>query len=207
MKNKLLCLQIIATALVAGCASVTPTTEQQAGYVIYDIKSDTGISASRLADAIKVGLQKESSQVQITGGIPPHPLPEKPGRFRMTNPFAGGSNLALLLGGSGKSPVQVQVPTCDDAILTARAGRTGMARYGESTSFFLCLLPYRDGYHLDIYSEFSKRSGGIDPAALGAALARSVVGDSSQFTSNTIASVVDSIKATGATVTLVEAYP
>ena len=205
MKNKLLCLQIIATAaLVAGCASVTPTTEQQAGYVIYDIKSDTGISASRLADAIKVGLQKESSQVQITSGIPPHPLPEKPGRFRMTSPFAGGGNLGVLLAAAGKS---VQVPTCDDAILTARAGRTGMARYGESTSFFLCLLPYRDGYHLDIYSEFSKRSGGIDPAALGAALARSVVGDSSQFTSNTIASVVDSIKATGATVTFIEAYP
>lgn len=206
MKNRVLCLHVMVAMLITGCASVTPTTERQAGYVIYDIKPDNGVSASRLAEAIKVGLQKQTSQVQITSGIPPHPLPEKPGRFRMTKPLANAGGLTALLAASGKS-LDLQVPTCDDAILTANAGRTGMARYGESTSFFLCLLPYRDGYHLDIYSEFSKHSGGVDPAALGAALARSVIGDSSQFTMKTIASVVDSIKATGANVNLVEAYP
>jgi hypothetical protein len=38
-------------------------------------------------------------------------------------------------------------------------------------------------------------------------LARTVVGDTSQFIPRTIADVVDSVKATGATVTMTEAYP
>jgi hypothetical protein len=40
---------------------------------------------------------------------------------------------------------------------------------------------------------------------LGATLARTVVGDSSQFIPRTIAAMVDSVKATGAASTLVEA--
>jgi hypothetical protein len=82
-----------------------------------------------------------------------------------------------------------------------------MAKYGEHTLFFLCVLPYQGGYNLDVYTKFSMASGGFSPETLGATLARNVVGDSSQFIPRTIASVVDSIKQTGATVNLVESYP
>lgn len=42
---------------------------------------------------------------------------------------------------------------------------------------------------------------------LGATLARSVVGDTSQFSPRTIRAIVDGVAGTGATVKLVEAYP
>ena len=54
---------------------------------------------------------------------------------------------------------------------------------------------------------FTKASGAFNAATLGATLARTVVGDTSQFIPRTIADVVDSVKATGATVTMTEAYP
>jgi len=188
-----------AAAALGGCASMTPTHEERASYAIYDVHAADGLAPSHIADAIKVGLQKQTSQVQITQGIPPSPLPEKPGRFKLVNPF--GPNLTALAGQS------LQMPTCDDALLTARAGDTSMAKYGESTLFFLCVLPYQGGYHLDVYTKFSMASGGFNPQVLGATLARNVVGDSSQFVPRTIASVIDNIKQAGATVDLVEAYP
>ncbi|AHK80609.1 hypothetical protein M911_04710 [Ectothiorhodospira haloalkaliphila] len=82
-----------------------------------------------------------------------------------------------------------------------------MNQYGENTTFFLCLQPYKAGYHIDIYVAFSKKSGAVTPALLGATLARNVLGDSSQFLPRTIEGVVDEVKKTGAEVTLVEAYP
>ena len=197
MKN--LGIILCAAAAVSGCASMTPTHEDRASYAIYDVHAADGLAPAHIADAIKVGLQKQTSQVQITQGIPPSPLPEKPGRFRLVNPF--GPNLTALAGQS------LQMPTCDDALLTARAGDTSMAKYGESTLFFICVLPYQGGYHLDVYTKFSMASGGFNPQTLGATLARNVVGDSSQFIPRTIASVIDSVKQTGATVDLVESYP
>jgi hypothetical protein len=196
--KKLLMVSLCASALT-GCATMTPTTETRASYAIYDVHAAQGLTASQVAEAIRTGLQKQTDQVQITQGIPPSPLPEKPGRFRLVNPF--GQGMAALAGRS------LQMPVCDDAILTARAGNTGMAQYGENTLFFLCVLPYQGGYHLDVYTQFSMASGGFSPQALGATLARGVVGDSSQFIPRTIASVVDSVKQTGASVDLVESYP
>jgi predicted house-cleaning NTP pyrophosphatase (Maf/HAM1 superfamily) len=68
-------------------------------------------------------------------------------------------------------------------------------------------MPYRGGCALNICTTFSKASGAFSLATLGAALVRSVVGDTSQFIPKTIAQVVESLKQTGALVTLVEAYP
>jgi hypothetical protein len=135
-------------------------------------------------------------------GIPPSPLPEKAPRFKLVSPY--GANLSALAAASGQS---VQVPTCEGAIVTANAVDSSMRQYGEGTTFFVCLMPYQGGYALNVYSTFSKASGGFSAKSLGTDLARSVVGDSSQFIPRTIANIVDSVKATGATVTLVEAYP
>jgi hypothetical protein len=44
-------------------------------------------------------------------------------------------------------------------------------------------------------------------ATLGATLARTVVGDSSQLIPRTIAAMVDNLKAAGTSASLVEAYP
>jgi hypothetical protein len=199
---KRICL-IGAASLLAGCASTTPTRELSSGYAVFDVKAAPEVGHARMAEAVKTALQKNMSSVQIVNGIPPSPLPDKAPRFQLVSPFKG-SNLGALAAASGQS---LQVPTCEGAILMTNARDTSMARYGEATTFFACVMPYQGGYALNVYTTFAKASGSFSAATLGATLARTVVGDSSQFIPRTIAAIVDSVKATGATVTLVEAYP
>lgn len=197
-------LSTLAAVLALGaCASATPTRELSSGYAVFDIQASPQIGPARIAEAVKLALQKNMSQVQISNRIPPSPLPEKAPRFALVSPFKG-SGLAALAASQGQS---LQVPTCEGAILTANARDNSMARYGEGTTFFACLMPYQSGYSLNVYTTFAKASGGFSAATLGATLARTVVGDSSQFIPRTIAAVVDGVKATGAEVTLIEAYP
>ena len=192
-----------ATVLLAGCAATTPTTETSVAYAIYDIKAGPEVTPGRVAEAVKVALQSNTSQVQIVNSIPPSPLPEKAPRFQLLSPFKG-TNLAALAGASAQA---FQVPTCEGAILTATAGATGMAKYGEATSFFACVMPYQGGYSLNIYARFNKASGAFTSATLVATLAQPLVGDSSKFIPRTIGAIVAGVKETGATVTLVEAFP
>jgi hypothetical protein len=193
---------ITASLVLAGCASTTPTREVSSGYAIFNVQAGPEIGHARLAEAVKTGLQQSTSRVQVVNGIPPSPLPEKAPRFRLVSPY--GANLSALAAASGQA---VQMPVCDGAIVTANAADTSMRQYGEGTTFFVCLMPYQGGYALNVYTTFSKASGAFSAATLGATLARTVVGDTSQFIPRTINYIVDSVKATGATVTLVEAYP
>lgn len=191
-----------AAALVAACGTTTPTREMSSGYAIFEIKAGADVSGAKLSEAIKTALQQQTSSVQIVNGIPPSPLPEKAPRFQLVSPLKG--NLAALAASSGQL---LQVPTCDGAILTANARDTSMSRYGEGSTFFVCLMPYQTGYSMNVYTTFSKASGAFSAATLGATLARTVVGDSSKFIPRTIAAMVDAVKSTGATVATVEAYP
>ena len=193
----------IAALFGAGCASTTPTRETSAGYAVYDVKAGPDVGSARIAEAIKVALQKNTSRVQIVNGIPPSPLPEKAPRFALVSPLKG-SNLGALAAASGQS---VQVPSCNGAILMANARDSSMAAYGEATSFFACLMPYQGGYSLNVYTTFSEASGSFNAATLGATLARPLVGDTSQFIPRTLAQIVAGVQKTGATVTLLEAYP
>ena len=190
-------------ALLAGCAATTPTRETSVGYAIYDIQAAPEAGAAKIAEAIKVALQKNTSRVQLSNGIPPSPLPEKAPRFQLVSPFKG-SNLGALAAASGQS---LQVPMCEGATLTANARDSSMSNYGEATTFFACLMPYQGGYSLNIYTTFTKASGMISAATLGATLMRPFVGDSGQFIPRTIAQIVEGVQQTGATVKLVEAYP
>lgn len=196
-------LGVAAAVVLSGCASTTPTREVSSGYAVFDIKAGPEVTASRLAEAVKTSLQTRMTGVRIANNIPPSPLPEKAARFKLASPFKG-SGLEAIAAASGQS---FQVPTCEGSILTANAADNSMSKYGEGTTFFACLMPYQGGYSLNVYTTFTKASGGFSAEALGAALARTVVGDSSQFIPRTIGVLVDSIKATGANVTLVEAYP
>jgi hypothetical protein len=203
MRKKSLAMAALAALGMAGCAGITPTREVSSGYAVFDVKAGQDIAAARIAEAIKTALQKNMSQVQIVNGIPPSPLPDQAPRFRLVLPFKG-SGLGALAAASGQS---LQVPTCEGAVLTANARDTSMARYGEGTTFFACLMPYKGGYALNVYTTFAKASGAFSAATLGASLARSVVGDSSQFIPRTIAQMVEAVKSTGADVRLQEAYP
>lgn len=190
-------------ALLAGCAATTPTRETTVGYAIYDIQAGPQVGSARLADAIKVALQRNTSRVQIANGIPPSPLPQNAPRFQLLSPLKG-SNLAALAAASGQS---VQVPTCEGATLTANARDSSMGSYGENTTFFACLMPYQGGYSLNVYTTFTKASGGFNATTMGAPLMRPFVGDSGQFIPRTIGQIVEGLQQTGATVRLVEAFP
>ena len=190
---------LVLGILMSGCASNTPTISVEEAYAIYDIKADS-IRAVDLSSAIIDGFKEQTSNVHAKKSIPPYPLPEMPGRFRFEQPKLKG-NLAAIM---GQMPKQAK---CDDAVLTINAAYTGMSSYGERTTFFSCLLPYEGGYHLDIYTTYTTREGGYNAKALGAQLAKSVVGDSSGLIPKTISSVIKSIESTGAGIDLVEVYP
>ena len=191
-------IAVIACGLLSACASTTRTREVTEGYRIYDIKNASTLSS--LASNLKESLQTSSDKATISNSIPPHPLPEKPGRFTVVNPFAK-SNLGALMAANGG----FKIPKCENSPFT---GLTQDNFDGsENTTFFVCLQPYIDGYHMDIYYSFTKVSGGFSPEALGKALAQSAFGDSSQFIPRTIASLEKAVQDTGAALSLVEAYP
>lgn len=185
--------------LLSGCHTFTPTCETQESYAIYDIKPTQGVAASKIAEAVKVGLQRGTNELRVKMGIPPSPLPSTPGRFSLENPLGRFAALAA------QSCQSVQFPTCNGAILTAQGERSYVT--GQKTIFFACLLPYQSGYHLDFHTTFTKKSGGVSAQALASTLVDSTVGDSSQFIPTIINRVVRHVQEAGAEVMLVEAYP
>lgn len=191
---------LLVLGLLSGCSGMgTRTTETITSYAIYDVTPMSGVTAGRIADGIKTTLKKSMSSVNISSGIPPSPLPGQPGRFRLVNPFKN-SPFAAMAGAQ-------MMPVCDGALVTAIANDSAMSSYGENTMFFLCLLPYTSGYHLDIYVSFTRRSGLFSTNTMAATLMRPLTGDSSQFIPRTIQSIVQSIEEAGATTKLVEQYP
>jgi hypothetical protein len=203
MKSTPRAVPVVALVVLAGCASTTPTIETTPGYAIYDIKAPAGVTNAQIAEVVKTSLQKSMSAVHITNAIPPSPLPARAPRFQLVSPFKG-SGLAALAAVSGQS---LQVPTCEDAIVTAQAADTSMRKYGEATSFFACVMPYQGGWTLNVYTTFRKASGAFNAQTLAATLMRPLTGDSSQYILRTINGMVEAVKATGATVTLMEAHP
>jgi len=197
---KLFALLSGVTLAISGCAALTPTKEMSEGYRVYDVKGVK--NPGELAASLKQAMQVNAKSVTFSNNIPPNPLPEKPGRFKTTSPF-GSTGLGALLGAQGSA---VKVPVCEDSIVTATS-HDDFGDGAENTTFFVCLLPYANGYHLDIYYSFSKASGGASPKALGQNLARSMVGDSSQFIPRTLAALETAAQSAGGVVTVVESYP
>ena len=189
---------ISAVFLTSCTTTANKTREISEGYRIYAISgaSDHG----QIVANLKLAVQTHTDKAYFTNNIPPHPLPKKPGRFKLTSPFAKSGLGALVAAQSG-----VKIPKCDGAIFTAYANDRFEGT--EKTTFFVCLLPYEGGYHMDVYYSFTKSSGGFSARALGQALARSVVGDSSQFIPRTLAALENAAQASGGQVKLLESYP
>lgn len=202
MKKSTLAIKSIAAAsvlLISACASMTPTREVTEGYRIYDVKGSSSHGA--LSSNLKTAMQENADSVKFSNNLPPHPLPDKPGRFELMNPYEG-TNIGKLMAAQGKS---VKVPQCENALISATSNDNFQG--AENTTFFVCLMPYTQGYHMNVYYTFTKVSGGFTPKALGSQLASSVMGDSSQFIPRTIAALETAITDTGASIAVVEAYP
>lgn len=199
MKSKIVLASLIA--ILSGCSSVTPKTEVQTSYWIYDIKTDKNIS--QVSTAVIEALQSQMSEINVTRNIPPSPVPDEPSRFQMSNALSN-SNIGILMANSG---ISLQIPTCENAILIGSSQDTGMRSWGENTSANICLWQYKEGYHLDIIVKFTNSTGGYNAKSLGKALATTFVGDSSQAIPTKINNIEEKLNTDGLKATLVEQYP
>jgi hypothetical protein len=188
----------LALFLLAGCASMTPTQQTEASFVIYDVQP-ASINRGRFLDAITQAVQKNQQQVRVTRDIQTGELPEKPARFVLKEPFAN-TNIGAMMSASGQT---LKKPVCENPILTLASGSSGA---GGATSFFLCVIPYKDGYSVNIYSTFTSSSGGLSVDALGAALAKSVVGDASQYIPRAMNEVRKASESVGGNVSIIDSY-
>ncbi|MET4695222.1 hypothetical protein [Endozoicomonas lisbonensis] len=198
-KGSKVALALAASTLLTACASMTPTREVTEGYRIYDITGDVGSSV--IAADLRTALQQNADQVRFSNSIPPHPLPETPARFTLTDPFAN-SSMGTLMAAQGNS---MKVPECEGSTFTATSNANFQG--AENTTFFVCLMPYSEGHHVNVYYNFTSVSGGFSPEDLGRTLAQSVVGDSSQFIPRIIASLETAAAKSGSNVKLLESYP
>ena len=195
---------IVAFALT-GCGATNNYLGQKTKTVEYYRIFDLKTSASRqvVSKAASDGIGRNAGNAQEATPIPASgEIPEKPGRFKLVNPFEG-SKLAVLAGGGGGS-LGVRMATCEGASWTAQAQRNVSG--SNSLNLTACLYQYKEGYHLDLYAVFTKQEGGL--AQISRDMANAMVGTPEEWTEKTFLDIVRSIRAkTGAEVTLVEAQP
>lgn len=205
VKSALVATAIGATTLLAGCSGLNSLTEshkQETGYVIYDLKNVKDYNA--LTDGISDGLKSNTSKINVSQGVAPYPLPDKPSHFKMQS--YGTSSIAALA--TLKGGMLPQTPSCPDALWRAYAVDNGFAQYGQITRYWACLFVYKGGYQLDLYTNYSSNSGiGSGVGALGAAIAAPFVGTPDKFIPRTMETIVDNIKKTGATLNYVASFP
>jgi hypothetical protein len=158
------------------------------------------VNRSALLDAITNAVKKNESKVRVTRDIQTDELSDKPGRFTLKDPYAG-TNIGAMMSASGQS---IKMPVCNDSILTLASGSSSAS--GDQTTFFLCVIPYKAGYSVNIYATYSSTSGGISVDALGKALAKSIAGDDSQFIPRTMSDVRSAIEGVSGNVTILDSY-
>jgi len=178
MKN---CILIaFGLAMLSGCASTAKTNSTEQAYMIIDVKGDSSIRENVLETVIST-VQENMDTLTVSRGIPPADVPKKPSRFKLTSPF-GESAIGALVQAQGG---MLKVPSCQDPLLTMKSDDSTDG-FSEKTSFFICVVQYQQGYHVDIYTTFQQSSGGLSMDALSASLARSLVGDTSQIIPRTM---------------------
>lgn len=187
---------------LSGCGSINNALSEKTKtveyYRIFDIK--TQADRYKMAEAASDGLGRNVNDAQENTPIPTSAeLPAKPGRFSLSNPFAG-SKLAALAAAGGAS---MKIATCDGAAWTATANREVSSSTLKLTA---CLFPYTEGYHLDFYATFTKKEGGLLQLSRSAAYA--MVGTPEEWTEKTFLDIVRQIKKeTGADVSYLEGQP
>lgn len=195
-------LFLIPAVALSGCA-LTPTHESVANYAVYDMKDAQHRSPDQVASIYIDTLKTMMSDVNVSRNIPPSPLPDKPGRFQLTNPL-GNSGLGALMAANGAS---MNVPVCEGAFVVAKSDDTGMSQWGENTHFYNCLWQYKDGWHLDWYVSFDKQSGGASAEAVAKALVNSVAGDSRKNMKAYQDNIIHQLNGKGLATRVTESYP
>ncbi|QQP88447.1 hypothetical protein IGS68_20735 [Skermanella sp. TT6] len=198
-------LMLTATMMLpTGCGGVNNalTSKKQTVeyYRIYNLATDAGKQA--VGKAASDGLGRNTSNINTTMPIPASAeLPEKPGRFKITDPMAGTKlgALASMSGGLGFKTAE-----CEGAAWTAKAVRTVSG--SNTLNLSTCLFQYKGGYHLDMYATFTKVEGGL--SEISRQMAYAAVGTPEEWVEKTFNDVLLKIREqTGAEITYLEGYP
>lgn len=189
---------------LAGCGTLNNALVEKKKsveyYRIFDIK--TSADRYTVAEAASNGLGRNVNSANEATPIPSFSVPpERPGRFTLTNPFAGSKFAALAASGGS---VGFKIATCEGAVWTASASRNVSGR--SNLRLTACLWQYKDGYHLDTYATFQKAEGGL--MQISRNMASAMVGSPEEWTEKTFLDIARSIrKETGAEIAYIEGYP
>lgn len=194
-----------ALLFMTGCVSavnntLAEKTKRVEYYRIFNIKTDA--NRNLVAKAASNGLGANTSDINENMSIPTFSEPpEKPGRFKLSNPFQG-TQLGNLMAAGGNA--SFKIATCEDAVWTANAKKT--VKGWSDLTLTACLFEYKDGYHLDMFASFAKQEGGV--MQLSRSMAAAMVGTPEEWTEKTFLDIVRSIqKNTSAQITFIEGYP
>lgn len=192
---------IASTVTVPSVASAQDSSRISELYHIFDIK--TSAKRGDMARILQDGLNRNVSKSDTIQPIVMGERPETPGRFTLDNPIKNLGIAALL---PAAQLAAVKKVDCEGAVWISSAVRR--VRGSQTLMITLCLFPYIEGYHLDVYAVDIKEKGGGLSARLGRAIGQAIVGDSDHWTNKTIIDVVRHVrKRTSATITYIEGQP
>nr|WP_294865700.1 hypothetical protein [uncultured Pseudogulbenkiania sp.] len=201
---------LLSSLMLTACGTtnnyLAEKTKSVEMYQIFDIK--TKAKRQQVATAASDGLGRNTNGAREYTPLVPGELPDKPGRFQLVdmasnlqgNPMAGLLQMAAMQnGGFGLKTVK-----CEGAVWTAKAVRDVSG--SNRMNLDLCLFPYKEGYHLDMYATFQQQQGGL--FQISRDLANAMVGTPEQWANKTLIDTVQSIaEHTGAKITRLEGEP
>lgn len=154
---RVLALFVIAL-FVSGCGTLNNTLVEKEKtvelYRIFDIK--TLSDSYEVSNSASNGLGRNVNNAKEVRPIPNSAeLPSEPGRFSLVNPFEGSKFAAFAAAGGN---LGMKVATCENASWSAQASRTISGH--SKLNLTACLFPYKEGFHLNLYSTYTKKEGG-----------------------------------------------
>lgn len=190
-------IAVAVAAALAGCSTgsgnMFASRDRTVEYIrVFDLKTDANGQA--VARAASEGISRNVRNATLATPQPENAeVQDQPGRFKMPD-----------LAGSPPGTVPVRGPSCDGASWTAKA--TPDVRGTQGMNIVACLFPYKGGYHLDMYTAFTRKEGGWlewPRRAYGY-----VLGTPDKYAEKTMLDIVRRIReSTNAQVSLVEAKP
>lgn len=196
-------LPLFVLFVTAGCGTVNNALVEKRKtveyYRIFDIK--TTADRQNVIEAASNGLGMNVNDAQEASPIFTDEVPEKPGKFKLVNPFQGSAFAALASSGGN---LGFKVATCDGAVWTAQATRSIAG--SDELRLTACIFPYKEGYNLDLYATFTKLQGGL--MQISRSMAAAMVGTPEEWTEKTFLDIVRNIHTqTNADIKFLEGYP
>lgn len=201
--------RLLSISGLAALAISSPVQARQADrtselYHIFDIRTDLDRNTivRSFTDALNLNTTDSQTITPLVRGEPP----EKAASFELVDPLADSrlSALGSLMGSA--QAAQLKQVKCDGAVWIGNAQRN--LRGSQHLRLTMCLFPYTEGYHLDVYGlDTEDRGGGID-RKLGRLMAGAVVGKPGNWTNKTIVDLLREVRTKlGAQVSYVEGQP